>query len=223
MGMVKQSRQLFRKSCQACSQGRLRRKKKKHFCAGALNLCLQLGAYLFHLFAFLWAVTVESNESMALNSLLMRVKATARYMFWRLGERVQENPSLTLDGFNFTTKNDSRFTLNGSPIYEMSSSVWYGAAWWTVHSMSMQYALRSLAWESLSVASAWTEHWEWRQQDPCVALFSDSKIKAKEHETLSSYKKYVHHLSLIVKHHEPNFAFGMQHVHLFVHLTEVQS
>lgn len=32
----------------------------------------------------------------------------------------------------------------------------------------------------------------------------------------------MHHLSLIVRHHEPNFAFGMQHVQLFVHLTEVQ-
>lgn len=87
------------------------------------------------------AVTFESNVSLALNSLLMWVKAKARYMFWRLGEGVQENPSLTLDGFSFATKNDSRFTLNGSPIHKPSSSVWCGAAWWTVHGTSVQHAL----------------------------------------------------------------------------------
>jgi len=64
---------------------------------------------------------------------------------------------------------------------------------------------------------------EQRQQDPCAALFSDSKIKMKEREILSPYKKYMHHLSLVVWHQEPNFATGTQHVFLFVHLTEEQS
>lgn len=96
-------------------------------------------------------------------------------MFWRLGERVQENPGLTLDGFNFATKNDSRFTLNGSLIYELSSSVWYRVAWWTVHSMNVQYALARQNW---SVASEWTGHLEQRQQTPCAALFT-AKLKQR--------------------------------------------
>lgn len=118
-----------------------RRKKKvisvQEPCIYACNTESVCSLYLH----FSRAVTFESNVSLALNSLLMWVKAKARYMFWRLGEGVQENPSLTLDGFSFATKNDSRFTLNGSPIHKPSSSVWCGAAWWTVHGTSVQHAL----------------------------------------------------------------------------------
>lgn len=166
------------------------------------------------------AVTFESNVSLALNSLLMRVKAKATCMFWRLGESVQENPSLTLDGFSFATKNDSRFTLNGSPIHKLSSSVWgsmMNCAW---HEHAAR-TLDSLAWQSLSVASTRAGRLEQRQQDPRIALLSDSKIKMCE--MLSTYKKYAHHPSLVVRHQEPNLAIGTQHVFLFVPLTEVQS
>ena len=106
-------------------EGRL---KKIHFCAGTLNLHLQHGAYLFSLFAFYLGSDIWEQWVYGFKFLIDENKGKDIYMFWRLGERVQESPSLTLDGLNFTITNDSRFTLNGALIYELSSSVWYKAA-----------------------------------------------------------------------------------------------
>lgn len=65
----------------------------------------------------------------------------------------------------------------------------------------------SLIWQNLSVASEWAGHMKQRQQVPCAALFT-AKLKNLKHYL--TRKKYMHHLSLIPGHYEPNIAFGMQ-------------
>lgn len=100
-------------------------------------------------------------------------------MFWRLGERVQENPVLTLDGFSFATKNDSRFTLNGSLDLWTKQLCLVQCS--TMNCAEHGHAVGtsvSLAWWNLSVASEQTGHSKQRQQAPCAALFT-AKLKQR--------------------------------------------